>query len=79
MTAEDTPTTTPIAKALEVLVDGEWHTLEELKRKTKLKEKQLAQIIKFLEEYNLIIEEHKTKNIKLEEDFQKLLIQNAKQ
>jgi DNA-binding IclR family transcriptional regulator len=40
---------------LELLNDGKWHSLDEVRRKTELKENEVQQIVEFLKEYSFII------------------------
>jgi len=74
---EDTSTTSKIAKVLEYLKDGKWHTVEELREKMEVNENQIQQIIAFLSEYNFIIANQAEKKVKLEEAIQKFLTQTA--
>lgn len=66
---------TPLTKTLEILADGKWHTQKEIQQKTKLNKEQVNKIISFLKEYNLAAIDPETEKIKLDESFQKLLIQ----
>jgi len=70
-------TTSKIAKILEMLKDEQWHMLKEIQQKMKLSEKQVQQIIKFLKEYNFIMVDEESKEIKLEETVRRFLTQNT--
>ncbi|MDI6805124.1 MAG: hypothetical protein QMD20_00490 [Candidatus Bathyarchaeia archaeon] len=66
-----------IAKALEYLKDGRWHTMEEMKEKMRLNEDQIQQIMKFLSAYNFVIINQEEKKVKLEEMIRKFLTQTT--
>jgi hypothetical protein len=74
---EDISTTSKIAKALEHLKDGQWHTMEEVREKMKLNEDQIHQIMTFLSEYNFIIMNQAEKKVKLEETIRRFLTQTT--
>jgi len=74
---EDIPTTSKIAKILEMLNDGQWYTIKELQQGMQLNENQLQQIIAFLKEYSFIVIDEMKKRIKLEENARKFLTQTA--
>jgi hypothetical protein len=58
---------------LELLGDGQWHSTEEIKRKTDLNAKEFRQITSFLKEYNFIVSEETGKAVKIEESARKFL------
>ena len=43
-----------ITGVLEILSDGEWHTLELIRRKMKLNRNQVQQVAAFLEKYEFV-------------------------
>lgn len=74
----DLSTTSKIAEILEIINDGEWHTIEEMQLKTKLTKSHIQKIVRFLKEYNFLIVDEKGNKIKLEESARKFLIQTTK-
>lgn len=66
-----------IAKILEMLNDGQWHTLEEIQQKTKITKEQTRQILQFLKEYNFITTDKTEEKIRLNKTVQKFLTQTA--
>jgi DNA-binding transcriptional regulator GbsR (MarR family) len=51
--------------------------IDEIHQKTKLSKKHIQQIIRFLKEFNFMIEDKKGNKIKLDENFRRFLIQTA--
>lgn len=74
---EDISTTSKIAKALEYLKDGQWHTIEEMREKMRLNQAQIQQIITFLGEYNFITINQAEKKVKIEETIRRFLTQTV--
>ncbi|MEM3622386.1 MAG: hypothetical protein QXZ02_02410 [Candidatus Bathyarchaeia archaeon] len=74
---EDISTTSKIAKALEYLKDGQWHTIEEIREKMRLNQAQIQQIITFLGEYNFITINQAEKKVKIEETIRRFLTQTV--
>jgi len=66
-----------MTKTLEILVDGKWHALKEIKQKTKLNKNQIQQVIDFLERYGFISVDKMAKKIRLDKSVEKLLAQNS--
>lgn len=62
---------------LELLNDGKWHSVEEIRWKMRLKEHEVHKIVTFLEEYNFILLEKTRGTIKIEETARRFLIQSA--
>jgi DNA-binding IclR family transcriptional regulator len=58
---------------LEILSDGRWHLLEEIRQKTKLNDNQIQQITTFLKEYEFVAMDETKKEMKLEEAVKKFL------
>lgn len=73
----ETSTARRIAEVLEILTDGEWHGLDDIRKRTKLRKHQVLQIIGFLEDYKFIMAKETKKEIKLKETVRKFLIQGA--
>jgi len=65
-----------MAKTLEILVDGKWHALKEIKQKTKLNKNQIQQVIEFLERYGFISVDKMAGKIRLDKSV-KFLAQNS--
>jgi|YelNatPaOPRAMG01_1025707.scaffolds.fasta_scaffold05604_17 DNA-binding IclR family transcriptional regulator len=68
-----------MAKILDMLADGNWHIEEEVLEKTGLKQEQLEAIIKFLKDYGFVVEDAEKGLVKLNENFRRLLSQEANQ
>ena len=66
-----------IAGVLEMLIDGEWHTLQGIRRKMKLNVNQIQQIAMFLEEYEFVAFDETKNKIRIEEAVRKFLVQSA--
>ena len=62
---------------LELLNDGKWHSLDEVRLKTELKENEVQQIVEFLKEYNFIILKGTKEAVRIEEAARRLLTQSA--
>lgn len=62
---------------LELLCDGEWHTLEGVQRKTNLNRKQLQQVAVFLEKYEFVTMDETRKRIRVDEAVRKFLTQKV--
>jgi predicted transcriptional regulator len=62
---------------LEILNDGKWHTLNEIRQKTEIDQKQAEQAISFLEEYDFIITDEEKKKAKLDQKTQQFLTRTA--
>ncbi|MGQ9641241.1 MAG: hypothetical protein ACUVUF_03845 [Candidatus Bathycorpusculaceae bacterium] len=68
-----------MTKILELLSDGEWHTLDEIRRRTELTKRNITRIIQFLEEYNFVaVNEEEEGKIKLNENVRKFLAQTLR-
>lgn len=74
----DIPTTTKMARILELLSDGEWHTLDEIRKRTELTKRNFTRIIQFLEEYNFVVVDEEEGKIKLNENVRKFLAQTVR-
>lgn len=66
-----------IAGVLEMLNDGKWHALEEIRRRMKLKRNQIRQIAAFLKEYEFVTIDETRKKIRIEEAVGKFLTREA--
>ena len=66
-----------MTKALEILVDGKWHTLREIKQKTKLNKYQIERVMEFLERYGFISVDRIAKKIILNKNAKRFLVQNS--
>lgn len=73
MSAGFKSTATKIAEVLEILNDGQWHTVEEIQRKMKLSKSQIQQITRFLKEYEFVTVDVAKKEMKLDEAVRKFL------
>lgn len=66
-----------VAEVLEILSDGNWHTLEEVRRKMNLNRNQIQQIVGFLKEYEFVAVDETQKRMRIEETVRKFLTQEA--
>jgi len=70
-------TRTKIGKILEILNDGQWHSIEDIKLTEKLNDSQSKAITKFLSVYDFITLDEENKKMKLKETARKFLTQGA--
>jgi DNA-binding IclR family transcriptional regulator len=66
-----------IAAFLEILSDGEWHGLEEVRKRTRLSVKQVEQIAEFLEQYEFVTVDPAAKKIRIMEAVRRFLTRGA--
>jgi hypothetical protein len=66
-----------ITLALQLLSDGEWHQIEALRQSLEFDEFEVEELADFLEKYGFATIDNKKCRIKVNPDFQKLLIQNT--
>jgi len=66
-----------IAEVLEMLEDGRWHTLKEIREKIKLSENKIQQIVEFLKGYGFVLMDEEKGWIKLDETVKEFLRQTA--
>ena len=66
-----------IVNALEILKDGKWHTLAEIRQKLGINEEQIKRTTEFLTEYEFVISDEEKKRIKLNRDAKKFLANTA--
>ena len=64
-----------MAMMLEVLSDGEWHGIEELRQLVELSEREVGEIAAFLFEYDLAIVDISNKKVRVNRCFQEILVQ----
>ena len=60
---------------LEVLSDGEWHGIEELRQLVELNERQVGEIAAFLFEYDLGVVDVLNQKVRINRCFQEILVQ----
>lgn len=60
---------------LEVLSDGEWHGIEDLRQLVELSERQVREIAAFLFEYDLGVVDILNKKVRINRCFQEILVQ----
>lgn len=70
---EDVFTTGKMAKILEILQDGKWHTLEEIRERTELEEKKIQQVMDFLGKYCFVMIDKTRKRVMLDRAFEDFL------
>ena len=66
-----------ITEVLEMLEDGRWHTLKEIREKIKLSENKIQQIVEFLKGYGFVLMDEEKGWIKLDETVKEFLRQTA--
>ena len=66
-----------IAEVLEMLEDGRWHTLKEIREKIKLSENKIQQIVEFLKGYGFVLMNEEKGWVKLDETVKEFLRQTA--
>jgi len=66
-----------IARILELLNDGQWHMLDDVRKKTRLDKDQLQQIVAFLKEYEFIMTKDEEEEIRLQVTARRFLAQNV--
>jgi uncharacterized protein YutD len=69
--------TNKITSILEMLGDGRWHMLEEIREKLKIDDAQLRQITDFLNKYDFIVKDGAGKKVKLDRIVQEFLAETA--
>jgi len=61
-----------IDRALEILKDGEWHSLDALMDELKLSKKMVERILRFLAEFGFIRFDEEEQRVKIDHEFQRL-------
>lgn len=69
--------TSKLSKILEILGDSEWHTLAEIRERSKIDQKEVKPIVDFLKDYDIVIDDKQNRKIRLREMAQKLLAEKA--
>ncbi|MGA9387523.1 MAG: hypothetical protein WBV70_01715 [Candidatus Bathyarchaeia archaeon] len=62
---------------MDVLSDGRWHVLEEIRQRVKVDDVQLQRITDFLKEYDFIVKDEAENRIKLNKIVQEFLAETA--
>ena len=60
---------------LEILGDGEWHTIDDVRKEMGLSANQLKRIMEFLSEYEFIAVDNSKKRMKIKEAVRSFLLQ----
>jgi DNA-binding IclR family transcriptional regulator len=66
-----------ITMILEILGDGKWHGIEELQQRLELNEREVQEIITFLNKYDFVKIDKEHGKVKINRNFQKLLAQTV--
>lgn len=66
-----------VVGVLEMLSDGKWHMIEEVRRKMKLNKNQIRQIAGFLLQYEFVSVDETGKKVRIEEAVRKFLVQET--
>lgn len=61
-----------IEKALEILKDGKWHSLDAVINELRLPKKMVERILRFLAEFGFIRLDEEEQRVKIDHDFQSL-------
>jgi DNA-binding IclR family transcriptional regulator len=72
-----TLTNSKIEDVLDMLSDGKWHMLMEIRERAKVDEEQIKQIIDFLKEYDFIAWDEREKRVRLKKMAQQFLAQKT--
>ena len=72
---EDDDLVSKVTTILEVLSDGEWHEVEELKQLTDLSENKVREIAAFLYKYDFVKMDAKNSKVRIRECIQEFLAQ----
>jgi predicted transcriptional regulator len=75
--SEGSRTTSRIDDVLEILSDGKWCLLTEIRQRAGVDEEQLRQIMDFLKEYDFIVWDKAEKKVKLNKMAQEFLTQTT--
>lgn len=70
-------TASKFARVLEVLADGQWHTLEGIQQEACVDKKHLRYVIAFLKDYDFLVVNEEKKEVKLKDNFQKFLTKTS--
>ena len=63
-----------IDDVLELLMDGKWHSFEELREQLQLKNGTLESMVSFLSEYGFVKVDEKTMKVRIDEDIKQLTL-----
>jgi DNA-binding IclR family transcriptional regulator len=66
-----------MAKILEILDDGRWHTLDEIRQETRMNRFQTGKVMQFLVDYGFIVLDDTKEKVKLDEKAQRFLTHSA--
>jgi predicted transcriptional regulator len=66
-----------MAEVLEILNDGHWHSIDDIRAKTNLNAKQSKKIIEFLKAYEFVAVDQKQNRVKIKETVRKFLTQKV--
>jgi DNA-binding IclR family transcriptional regulator len=66
-----------MAKILEILDDGRWHTLDEIRQETRMNRFQAGKVMQFLVDYGFIVLDDTKEKVKLDEKAQRFLTHSA--
>jgi DNA-binding IclR family transcriptional regulator len=61
-----------ITRILEILSDGKWHGIEEMRKQLDLNKSEIREVTKFLNEYDFAEVDDANKRIRVARDFQKI-------
>jgi hypothetical protein len=62
---------------LEILGDGEWHSIGEVRKEMGLSAKQFKQVTDFFSQYEFITVDNSKKRMRVKEDVRSFLLQSA--
>ena len=66
-----------VTKILEILGDGKWHEMEEIRMQMSLNGAEMREIAEFLCRYDLAKTDESCRKVRVTRDFQKILVETA--
>jgi predicted transcriptional regulator len=66
-----------MAEVLEILNDGHWHSIDDIRAKTNLNAKQSKDVIEFLHTYEFVALDQKQNRVRIKETVRKFLTQKV--
>jgi len=64
-----------IEKALDILKDGEWHSLDAVREELKLTEDVVKKVLSFLAEFNFIKFDEEGTKVRIDHEFQRICME----
>jgi DNA-binding IclR family transcriptional regulator len=64
-----------VEKALEILKDGEWHSLDAIVTELRLEEDVVKKVLSFLAEFNFVKFDEEGKKVRIDSEFRKVCVE----